>query len=53
MVKKELLVDLSKQEKQELDTSLRSFDLNHLVAALFQFIQTHVSYCPTNEFEWM
>ena len=52
-VKKELTVDLSKEEKQELDNSLRSFDdLNLLLEILFEFIQTHVQYCPAAEFEW-
>ena len=48
----ELLKGLSKQEKQELDTSLSSFDLNLLLGTLYEFIQTHALYCPAVEFEW-
>jgi hypothetical protein len=52
-VKKDLTVDLSKEDKQELDNCLRSFDdINFLLEILFEFIQTHVQYCPANEFEW-
>ena len=51
-MKKEMLKELSKDEKKELDGSLRSFDLNLLLGILFQFIQTHVLYCAANELEW-
>ena len=52
-MKKDLAVDLSKEDKQELDNCLRLFDdINFLLEILFEFIQTHVQYCPANEFEW-
>ena len=51
-VKEGLLDDLTQEEKQAMDTSLNSFDLNVLLETLLRFIQTHVFYCPSNELEW-
>ena len=51
-VKEGLLDDLTQQEKQEMNASMNSFDLNVLLETLLQFIQTHVFYCPSNELEW-
>lgn len=35
-----------------LDNCLSSFDLDKLLGALFEFIETHVKYSPDNELSW-
>lgn len=35
-----------------LDKCLRTFDLDRLLGALFEFIVTHVKYSPDNELTW-
>ena len=48
--------DLSEEDghnqKAALDGCLRTFDLDRLLGALFEFIETHVKYSPENEFCW-
>jgi hypothetical protein len=49
------LRDLSEEDgddqKKELDGCLRAFDLDRLLGALFEFIETHVKYSPDNELD--
>ncbi len=35
-----------------LDKCLRTFDLDKLLEALFEFVETYVKYSPDNELEW-
>ena len=35
-----------------LDKCLRSFNLDRLLGALFEFIETYVKYSPDNELKW-
>lgn len=39
-------------QKQALDECLRTFNLDRLLGALFEFIETHVKYSPDIELNW-
>ena len=39
-------------QEDALDKCLRSFNLDRLLGALFEFIETYVKYSPDNELKW-
>ena len=41
-----------KNQVDDLKDCLRSFDLDKLLGALFEFIETYVKYSPDNGLEW-
>ena len=47
-----LNVEVVNNQKESLDKCLRLFDLDRLLGALFEFIETHVKYTPENELNW-
>ena len=49
---KELTSEGEDSQTMALDRCLQSFDLNHLLGTLYEFIETHVKHCPDNESEW-
>lgn len=49
---RDLSEDDDENQKTALDKCLRKFDLDRLLGALFEFIETHVKYIPDNELIW-
>ena len=49
---KDLSEDPGNNQKAALDECLRTFDLDRLLGALYEFIETHVKYSPTTELDW-
>jgi hypothetical protein len=39
-------------QKAALDKCLHAFDLDRLLGALYEFVETHVKYSPDNELKW-
>ena len=49
---KELTSEGEESQTTALDHCLRSFNLDHLLGTLYEFIETHVKHCPDNESDW-
>ena len=47
-----LVEDDGSNQKEALDKCLRVFNLDRLLGALFEFIETYVKYSPDNELNW-
>lgn len=43
---------LGEDQEAALDKCLGKFDLDQLLGALFEFIETYVKYSPKNELQW-
>ena len=50
---RELSDDDDDNQVAALDKCLRKFDLDRLLGALFEFIETYVKYSPDNELHWL
>jgi hypothetical protein len=48
----DLREDDGDDQKKALGECLHAFDLDRLLGALLEFIETHVKYSPDNELEW-
>ncbi len=48
----ELSEDDGDNQVADLDKCLRKFDLDRLLGALYEFIETYVKYSPDNELKW-
>lgn len=51
-MKSKYLRELSVDDGDNLDKCLRTFDLDRLLGALFEFIETYLKYSPDNELKW-
>ena len=49
---KELTSEGEDNQTTALDRCLRSFNLDHLLGILYEFIETHVKHCPDTERDW-
>lgn len=49
---RELSADDGDNQRAALDKCLRTFDLDRLLGALFEFIETYLKYSPDNELKW-
>ena len=49
---KKCLCELEEDQVAALDGCLRSFDLDRLLGALYEFMETYVKYCPDNHLTW-
>ena len=49
---KDLSKDSDDNQEAALEKCLRTFDLDRLLGALYEFIETHVKYSPTVELKW-
>ena len=48
----ELKTDWEENQVEALDCCLRALDLDKLLETLYEFIETHIKYSPSNEKEW-
>ena len=52
MYDEQYLVDLTEDQEIALDGCLRVFDLNRLLGALYEFIETSLRYFPQENLNW-
>ena len=52
MYLRELIESAGENQVAALEKCLRTFDLDKLLEALFEFIETYVKYSPENELGW-
>ncbi len=48
----EYLRELDEEQVAALDRCLRTFDLDCLLGALYEFMETFVKYCPDHQLPW-
>ena len=52
MYEREYVIKLSEQQETDLDSCLRVFDLERLLGALYEFIETSMRYFPEEQLKW-
>ena len=50
--RQEIHQELREEQRQQLDSVLGHFDLEHLLEILLEFIHTHVKHSPLEELKW-